>query len=86
VDSNPLRLMTGNEVLSANQDTARMTFDDLRSGLRSAGITHSETLSAGLLERTGNVAVTGQGVLIEAWMVANSRSVDRLSYDPPSDH
>lgn len=57
IDSRPLLLMDGTDVVASNLARARMTHDDLRSKLRLAGVVRAEQVSAVVLETTGSVSV-----------------------------
>jgi uncharacterized membrane protein YcaP (DUF421 family) len=57
VDSRPILLMSGPEILTENLTWSQMTHSDLRSKLRLAGITHYEQVAAVVLEATGEVSV-----------------------------
>ncbi|MHA6803677.1 DUF421 domain-containing protein [Salinifilum ghardaiensis] len=81
VDSRPLLLMDGTEVLTGNLARARMSDDDLRSKLRLAGVVRSEQVAAVVLETTGTVSVLtvdGQGRPLDPRLLQSVSGADRL--------
>lgn len=78
VDNEPLVIMSGQNVLADNLDTARMTIGDLRSKLRMAGVTHRDQVFAVIMESTGDVAVIKHGDRFDPWLYEGVRDVDRL--------
>lgn len=57
VDSGPLLLMSGDNVMSQHLTIAQMTYSDLRAKLRQAGVTRYDQVGAVVLEVTGAVSV-----------------------------
>lgn len=85
MDSRPMLLMAGPEVLTENLARARMTDDDLRSKLRLAGVARVEQVAAVVLETTGTVsviAVDGQGRSLDPALLQAVDGADRLREAP----
>lgn len=81
VDSRPLLLMDGTEILTENLARARMTDDDLRSKLRLAGVVRVEQVAAVVLETTGSVSVLtvdAEGRSLDPVLLQSVRGADRL--------
>ncbi|MGB7755341.1 MAG: YetF domain-containing protein [Salinisphaera sp.] len=78
VDNEPIVLMAGEQVLSANMSTARITRGDLNSKLRLAGITHPDQVLAVILESTGDVSVLRRGEPVDPRLFEDVRDSDRI--------
>lgn len=61
MDSGPLLLMSGDQVMAQHLATAQMTNSDLRAKLRLAGVTRYDQVGAVILEVTGSVSVLVKG-------------------------
>jgi uncharacterized membrane protein YcaP (DUF421 family) len=57
VDSRPILLMSGPQILTENLTHAQVTQSDLRAKLRLAGVSRYEQVAAVVLEATGEVSV-----------------------------
>lgn len=80
VDNQPLLLMAGDKVLSNHLNEARITEEDLKSKLRSAGITAKEQVLAVVLETTGDVSVLKKNDDITPWIFQGIRGAENLSF------
>ncbi|GAB3677883.1 DUF421 domain-containing protein [Salinisphaera aquimarina] len=78
VDNEPLLLMAGNRVLTANLDIARITEGDLRSKLRMAGISNRHQVYAVVFESTGDVSVIRRDDTVDPWLLKGVRDSDSL--------
>lgn len=78
VDNEPLLVMVGTTVLTEQLNIARMTEEDLKYKLRSAGITHPNQVLAVVLETTGDVSVLKTGSGVDPWLFAGIRGVEKL--------
>lgn len=78
IDNEPLVLMAGSEILSANLDTARVTEGDLNSKLRMAGISRYDEILAVILETTGDVSVLRRGKSVDASLFKDVRDRERI--------
>lgn len=61
LDSTPLLLMSGDDVMSDHLAVAQMTRNDLRAKLRLAGVTRYDQVGAVILEISGDVSVLMRG-------------------------
>lgn len=80
-DNDPLLLMCGEQVLFEHLSLAQMTFSDLRSKLRLAGVTRYDQVAAVVLEVTGDVSVLLQdsdGSSMEPDLFASVRGREKL--------
>jgi uncharacterized membrane protein YcaP (DUF421 family) len=82
VDNVPLLVMAGDEVIVEHLDQARMTEDDLRSKLRTAGVTHPSQVLAVVLETTGDVSVLKTSDNVDPWVFEGVRGADQLPFTP----
>lgn len=80
VDNQPLLLMAGPKVLSANLDRARLTTSDLNNHLRQAGIIHPEQVRAVVMETTGDISVleVNDDFDLEPSLLQDVSDVDKL--------
>lgn len=80
VDNVPIVLMAGDKVLSDHLNEARITEDDLKSKLRSSGITSPQQVLAVILETTGDVSVIKKSDEISPWLFEGIRGAEHLSF------
>lgn len=78
IDNEPLLLMAGTEVLSEHLSAARMSEDDLRSKLRSNGVTHPRQVLAVVFETTGDVSVIKRSDEVDPWLFEEVRGAEHL--------
>ncbi|GAB3686121.1 DUF421 domain-containing protein [Salinisphaera aquimarina] len=78
VDNEPLVVMVGPDVLSANLDEARMTLGDLKSKLRMAGVTHRDQVLVVVMESTGDVSVLKRVDRVDPWLFDQVRGAETL--------
>lgn len=82
VDNVPIVLMAGEKVLSDHLNEARITEDDLRSKLRSSGVTSPQQVLAVILETTGDVSVIKKSDNISPWLFEDIRGAEHLPFMP----
>ncbi len=80
VDNEPLLVMAGEEILSDHLDKARMTEDDLRSKLRSSGVSHPNQVLAVIFETTGDVSVIQRNDDVIPWIFEDVRGAEHLDH------
>lgn len=80
VDNKPLLIMAGEQVLSNHLDEARLTEEDLKSKLRSSGISSRKEVLAVILETTGDVSVIKKSDDISPWLFEGIRGSEHLSF------
>lgn len=80
VDNVPIVVMAGEKVLSDHLDETRLTEDDLRSKLRSAGIASRQEVLAVILETTGDVSVIKKSDNVSPWLFEDIRGAEHLSF------
>lgn len=80
IDNVPIVIMAGEKVLSDHLDETRLTEDDLRSKLRSAGVTSRQEVLAVILETTGDVSVIKKSDNISPWLFEGLRGAEHLSF------
>lgn len=80
VDNRPLLIMAGEDVLHESLDQARMTEEDLKSKLRTAGVVHPSQVLAVVLETTGDVAVLKRDAAddFDPEIFSDVQGIDRL--------
>ncbi len=79
IDSSPLLLMAGPEVLDDALRQARISREELYGQLRSAGVTRLEQVTAVVLETTGDLSVLTDAPPIDAVLLDGVRGAERLS-------
>jgi uncharacterized membrane protein YcaP (DUF421 family) len=72
--------MAGEKVLSDHLDEARLTEEDLKSKLRSEGITSPQQVLAVILETTGDVSVIKKSDQISPWLFEGIRGAEHLAF------
>lgn len=82
VDNEPLLVMAYEEMLSDHLDAVRMTEADLKSKLRTAGVTHPSQVLAVVFETTGDVSVLKRGSEADPWVFEGVRDAERLRLAP----
>lgn len=80
VDNEPVLVMAGEEILSDHLNSARMTEDDLRSKLRSSGVTHPNQVLAVVFETTGDVSVIQRSDKVSSWTFEGVRGAEHLDH------
>ncbi len=78
VDSRPLLLMTGSEVLDDHLRQARMSREELFAQLRSGGVHRLEQVTTVVLETTGDVSVLTSGSAVDPVLLAGVRGAELL--------
>lgn len=83
VDNEPLLIMAGSEILSDQLDIARMTEEDLKSKLRSSGVTHPDQVLAVIFETTGSISVLkkDEEADVDPWIFEGVRGSERMAFN-----
>ncbi|WP_338749583.1 DUF421 domain-containing protein [Janibacter alittae] len=78
INSGPVLLMAGAEVIPRNLHLAHVTQRELNAALRQAGVRHPREVACVVLESTGRISVLRRGEPLDRELIAWVRDADRI--------